>query len=171
MVLESRLWNINSNLNFDDKKWNCFIKQLWHGFISQFWHVLPIWAASWQTNKNPPSLIRVLAICMKKAWVLSYSLSAQRRLWSDKADAKADLSLRLAHSHFVGFIMLWLISISLYKAWNLFMQYRFDNLGCHIGWGKCLTGPCLDLWKSGCIFLVFCLGSVFLMKMPILSQN
>ena len=32
------------------------------------------------------SLIRVFAVCMKKAWVLSYPLSAQRRLWSDWAD-------------------------------------------------------------------------------------
>ena len=40
---------------------------------------------------------------MKKAWVLSYPLSAQQRLWSDWADAQADLSLRLAHSHFVVF--------------------------------------------------------------------
>ena len=29
---------------------------------------------------------------MKKAWVLSYLLSAQRSLWSDWADAQADLS-------------------------------------------------------------------------------
>ena len=39
---------------------------------------------------HSPSLIRVFA-------VLSYRLSAQRRLWSDWADAKADLSLRWAH--------------------------------------------------------------------------
>ena len=32
---------------------------------------------------HPPSLIRVFAVRMKKAWVLSYPLSAQRRLWSD----------------------------------------------------------------------------------------
>ena len=38
---------------------------------------------------------------MKKAWVLSYPLSAQRRLWSDWVDAQADLSLRWAHCHFV----------------------------------------------------------------------
>ena len=54
---------------------------------------------------NPPSLIRVFAVRMNKAWVLSYPLSAQRRLWSDLADAQADLSLRWAHSHFVGFVM------------------------------------------------------------------
>ena len=47
----------------------------------------------------------VFAVCMKKAWVLSYPLSAQRTLWSDWADAKADLSLRWAHGHFVGFVM------------------------------------------------------------------
>ena len=29
---------------------------------------------------HPPSLIRVLAVRMKKAWVLSYPLSAQRKL-------------------------------------------------------------------------------------------
>ena len=56
-----------------------------------------------------PSLIRVFAVRMKRPWVLSYPLSAQRRLWSDWADAEADLSLRWAHTHFVGFVMLWLI--------------------------------------------------------------
>ena len=47
----------------------------------------------------PLSLIRVLAVRMKKAWVLSYPLSAQRRLWADLADAQADLSVRWAHTH------------------------------------------------------------------------
>ena len=31
---------------------------------------------------HPPSMIRVLAVCMKKAWVLSYQVSTQRILWS-----------------------------------------------------------------------------------------
>ena len=53
----------------------------------------------------PGFAIRVFAIGMKKAWVLSYLFSAQGRLWSDWADAKADLSLRWAHNHFVGFVM------------------------------------------------------------------
>ena len=43
---------------------------------------------------------------MKKALVLSYPLSTQRRLCSDWADIQADLSLRWAHNHFVGFDML-----------------------------------------------------------------
>ena len=76
------------------------------------------WAASWQNQRNdcapsedsdqpghPPSLIRVFAVRMKKAWVLCYPLSAQRRLWSDWADAQADLSLRWAHTYFVSFLM------------------------------------------------------------------
>ena len=52
-----------------------------------------IWAATWQNQQSdcapsedsdqpghPPSLIRVFAVRMKKAYVLSYPLSAQRRL-------------------------------------------------------------------------------------------
>ena len=36
---------------------------------------------------HPTSLIRVVAVRMKKPWVLGYPLSAQRRLWSEWADA------------------------------------------------------------------------------------
>ena len=77
------------------------------------------WAVTWQNQQSDcvpsedsdqpghlPSLIRVFAVHMKKAWVLSYPLSAQPRLWSDWADAQADLSLRWVHSHFNGFVML-----------------------------------------------------------------
>ena len=54
---------------------------------------IAIWAATWQNQQfgcapsedsdqpgNPPSLIRVFAVRTKKAWVLSYPMSAQRRL-------------------------------------------------------------------------------------------
>ena len=53
-----------------------------------------VWAATWQNQQNdcapsensdqpghPPSLIRVFAVHMKKARVLSYPMSAQRILW------------------------------------------------------------------------------------------
>ena len=40
---------------------------------------------------------------MKKAWVLSYLLSTQRRLWSDWVDAQADLSLLLGPHSFCWF--------------------------------------------------------------------
>ena len=48
-----------------------------------------------------------MCVCpAKKAWVLSYPLSAEQRLWSDWADAQADPSLCWVHSdHFVGFVM------------------------------------------------------------------
>ena len=93
-----------------------------------------MWATTWQNQQSecapnedsdqpghPPSLIRVFAVRMKKAWVLSYPLSAQRSLWSDWADAQADLSLRWAHTHYVGFVMSWLncyadISIKIKKT-------------------------------------------------------
>ena len=52
---------------------------------------------------------------MKKHWSLNYQWSAKWRLWSDWADAEADLSLRWAHSHFVGFVMRRLNSSS--SAW------------------------------------------------------
>ena len=56
---------------------------------------------------------------MQKAWVLNYPLSAQRRLWSDWADAQADLSLCWTHSHFVGFVMLWSFwKLSLSPLWH-----------------------------------------------------
>ena len=59
---------------------------------------------------HPPSLIRVFAVRMKKAWALSYPLRAQRRLWSDWVDAQADLSLRCAHMPFCWFCH-WVVHI------------------------------------------------------------
>ena len=53
---------------------------------------------------HPPSLISIFAVLMKKAWTHSYTLSVQRRLWSHLGYAQADLSLRWAHSHIVGFV-------------------------------------------------------------------
>ena len=67
---------------------------------------------------HPPSLIWVFAVGMKKAWILSYPLSAQRRLWSNWADAQADLSLHWEHSYFVGFVMLRLKSKNFWTMQN-----------------------------------------------------
>ena len=63
-------------------------------------------ASSWQNQQrgcapsedsdqpgHPPSLMRVFAVSMKKAWVLSYPSSTQGSLWS----VQSDLSLRWAH--------------------------------------------------------------------------
>ena len=91
-----------------------------------------IWATTWQNQQNgcvpsedtdqpghpghPPCLIWVFSVRKKKVWVLSYPLNAQQRLWSDWVDAQADLSLRWAHTHFVGFVMSWLIWFSAPKC-------------------------------------------------------
>ena len=86
---------------------------------------------------HPPRLIRVFAVRMKKAWILSYPLSAQRRLRSDWADAQADLSLRWAHSHFVGFVMRRLILYPchsvLHRIWDqhLALAIKHDTWTLH----------------------------------------
>ena len=66
------------------------------------WHVRP---AKTQITLGIRPCWLVFAVRVKKHWVLCYPLSAQRRHWSDWADAQADLSLHLVHSHFVGFVM------------------------------------------------------------------
>ena len=87
---------------------------------------------------DPPSLIRVFAVHTKKPWVLSYPLSAQRRLRSDWADAQADLSLHWAQSfcwfcHEAAQIHLthikqWTISLTSVQSCK---QYRLSNLYIH----------------------------------------
>ena len=74
---------------------------------------------------HPPSLIRVFAVRLKKARVLSYLLGAQQRFWSDCADAQADLSLCWAHMPFCWFC---------HDAAHLF--FLFISLSCigHIPW-------------------------------------
>ena len=74
---------------------------------------------------HPPRLIRVFDVRMKKAWVLSYPLSANRILWSDWADAQADLSLRWSHSHVVGFVILRLTS----RLQNMTKKHRKQGRG------------------------------------------
>ena len=59
---------------------------------------------------------RVFAVRLKKAWVLSLPLIAQRRLWSDWADTQADLSLHWAHSHFVVFFFHVVAQIALFSC-------------------------------------------------------
>ena len=54
------------------------------------------------------TLIRVFAVRSMSSWGPKVSSCGQQRLWSDWADAKADPSLRWVHSHYGGFVMLWL---------------------------------------------------------------
>ena len=94
-------------------------------FIYSDWRyqLCQIWAVSWQNQQcgcapsedsdqpgRPASLFRDFALCSVGSWGPKISSSGRRRLWSDWADAQADLSLRWAHSHIVGFVMRRLIS-------------------------------------------------------------
>ena len=48
-------------------------------------------------SAHPRNLIRVLIVRMKTLCFLGYPKCAQRRFWSDCANAQADMNLRLAH--------------------------------------------------------------------------
>ena len=65
-----------------------------------------ILAASWQNQQNDvqPAKAQIsLGICSVWSESLLYPLSGQRRLWSDWADAQANLGLRWAHRSFCWF--------------------------------------------------------------------
>ena len=64
---------------------------------------------------------------MKKAWVLSYPLIAQRRLWSDWADAQADRSLRWAHRYFFLLVLSWGGSYFSQRTFNVGIYIMFDK--------------------------------------------
>ena len=54
-------------------------------------------------DSDTPNLARVLAVRLTEVNVISYPYSAQRRLWSDWADAQTALSLRWSHMSFCLF--------------------------------------------------------------------
>ena len=60
----------------------------------------PVRPAKTQISLSIRPVWSVFAVRMKKLWVLSYSLTAQRKFWSDWADAQAELSDRWAHRSF-----------------------------------------------------------------------
>ena len=100
-----------------------------------------------------PSLIRVFAVRMKKGWALSYPLSSQRILWSDWANAQADLSLRWAHCHFVGFDMRRLISLH-YRQRNCWLK-NHDVWCFYVG-----TGDTRIMHLQAISLSVYCLNCI-----------
>ena len=84
------------------------IRPIWSESSLSTWRKLGSLATHWVHSEDSdqtgrmPRLIWVFTGRMKKAWVLSYPLSAQWRLWSDWADAQADLSLHWAHEESLG---------------------------------------------------------------------
>ena len=120
-------WRGSSNLSRPVSDcWNCLRNKTWKLMVSlKKFKIKTNELPHEKTNKmacapnedsdqpgHSPSLNRVFAVHMKKAWVLSNPLSAQQGLRSDWAGAQTDLSLRWGHSHFVGFVMRWLKSNS-----------------------------------------------------------
>ena len=93
-----------------------------------------------------PSLIRVFAVCMKKAWVLSYPLSTGCPGW---------LSLCWAHSHFVGFVMRQLI-YSFYSSSHSFLCMQIINYRAI----KLMIMILILFYINSFIFLSFGLNSV-----------
>ena len=80
------------------RKWNFWIQlspNLIHENIITLQHEkTKQWGCAKREDLDQPrhqlSLIRVLAHCMKKAWVLSYALSTQQRLWIEWKNAQTD---------------------------------------------------------------------------------
>ena len=82
-----------------------------------FANVIYKWASSWQNQQNGMCAQRrqislgirpvwsVFTVRSVGSWGPNVSSCGQLRLWSDWADARADLSLCWVHSHFVGFVM------------------------------------------------------------------
>ena len=103
------------------------------GWMSQFWPVFddiieprPIKAKNVAVRHEKilislgnSSFWSVSAVRTKKVGILRYPLSAQRRLWSDWADALVDLSLRWSHTHFV---------MSILNVWTA--KSRASRRGC-----------------------------------------
>ena len=85
----------------------------------------------------------------------SYPLSAQWRLWSDWADAQADLSLHWAHSHFVGFVMSWLkCSMSHNQFWLLAKDNIWHRIWIMvIDYLTCIWGWLTSIRTLGCFWM------------------
>ena len=105
--------------NFFSK--NC---KFFHTYLSRLkteptkWSVRP--ARTQPQPGHPPSLISLRSTLNGYSWRPNVSSCGQRRLWSDWADAQADLSLRWAHLPFC-----WLCHEAAYllKVWIPGKQY------------------------------------------------
>ena len=102
------------------------IRQMWVNYrkVNKKAMIRNMWATTWQNQQNecvpseisdqpghPPSLIRVFAVRLKKAWVLSYPLSGQ---WTAKTDQAGWMPSLIwvfvgRTCHFVDFVTMRLI--------------------------------------------------------------
>ena len=108
---------------------------------------------------HPPSLIRVFAVRMKKSWVHSYPLSAQRRCWSNWADAQ--LIWVFAGRTVILSVLSWGSSFLVF--WNPFLFLSFSGsfyffLSCFT---RYILEPILDVEYSFTRILPFLTGYSF----------
>ena len=68
---------------------------------------------------HPPSLIRVFAVRSVGSQGSKVFSCGQRRLWSDWADAQADLSLCWAHRSFCWFCLIYVDHVDITPFWHL----------------------------------------------------
>ena len=89
-----------------------------------------IWATTWQNQQNDWAPSEDSDQPSLSAWRNLRSLATHwvhSEDWSDWVDAQADLSLRWAHSHFVGFVMLRLILFSSFTV-NILIIHTPKNI-------------------------------------------
>ena len=67
--------------------------------------IRPVWSEPNEDSDQPGQSLISLRCAFSRQLRAARANSEQLRLWSDWADAQADLILRWAHSHFVGFVM------------------------------------------------------------------
>ena len=135
---------------------------------------------------------RLRSACIRPGWSES-SLSAWRKLrflgtlkririlWSDWADSQADLSLRWAHTHFVGFVMSRLICLKpfcLILKHFILLNEKFQVPAQNKVWAYCFSkNPCL--WSFGNVLRfehdvfnpLMCQHSVFRLRSNCLSVS
>ena len=68
---------------------------------------------------HPTTMARVLGHHSLDSMEAVHGTCDQRRLWSDCAEAQADLSLRLSHKSYCSFVVRWLISFCLYVGYYI----------------------------------------------------
>ena len=88
----------------------CGTKRLHHSVFA-CWFFSIIWATTWQNQQNECAPSEDSDQPGHPQWVAKDPsfLHADSEDWSDWADDQADLSLHWVHSHFVSFVMSWLI--------------------------------------------------------------
>ena len=97
--------------------------------------------------------ISIFTVHMKKAWFLSYPLSAQRRLRSDWLDAQTDLSLRWAQRSFCWFcheVAQWW-----FPKYQPVWIYKFILLLlCFIRWPQVISAAGNQITPPMCLIIV-----------------